>query len=41
MSKLLARNAKLVIAEIDTASIRVGGDNQIHISEIDWFVGAP
>jgi 4-hydroxybutyrate CoA-transferase len=38
MSKLLARNAKLVIAEIDPNFIRVGGDNQLHISEIDWFV---
>jgi 4-hydroxybutyrate CoA-transferase len=38
MSKLLARNAKLVIAEIDKNSIRVGGDNSIHISEIDYFV---
>lgn len=38
MSKLLARNAKLVIAEIDTRSIRIGGDNAIHVSEIDYFV---
>ncbi|MDO8431764.1 MAG: acetyl-CoA hydrolase/transferase C-terminal domain-containing protein [Candidatus Binatus sp.] len=38
MSKLLARNADLVIAEIDKKSIRVGGDNSIHISEIDYFV---
>jgi len=38
MSKLLARNAKLVIAEIDPKSIRVCGDNSIHISEIDYFV---
>lgn len=38
MSKLLAQNAKLVIAEIDTKSIRIGGDNSIHISEIDYFV---
>src|ERR1700675_187020 len=38
MSKLLARNAKLVIAEIDRKSIRVCGDNSIHISEIDYFV---
>jgi acyl-CoA hydrolase len=38
MSKLLARNAKLVIAEINKDSIRVGGDNSIHISEIDYFV---
>jgi 4-hydroxybutyrate CoA-transferase len=38
MSKLLARNADLVIAELDPNFIRVGGDNQIHISEVDWFV---
>lgn len=38
MSKLLARNAKMVIAEVDEASIHVGGDNQLHISEIDYFV---
>jgi len=38
MSKLLARNADLVIAEIDRKQIRVGGDNSIHISEIDYFV---
>jgi 4-hydroxybutyrate CoA-transferase len=38
MSKLLARNAKLVIAEIDANSVRIGGDNSMHISEIDWFV---
>lgn len=38
MSKLLARNANLVIAEIDPASVRIGGDNSLHISEIDWFV---
>ncbi|HTR63685.1 MAG TPA: acetyl-CoA hydrolase/transferase C-terminal domain-containing protein [Candidatus Binataceae bacterium] len=38
MSKLLARNADLVIAELDPSFIRVGGDNQIHISEVDWFV---
>ena len=38
MSKLLARNANLVIAEIDKKSIRVGGDNSIHISEINYFV---
>lgn len=38
MSKLLARNAKTVIAEIDENFIRIGGDNQLHISEIDCFV---
>jgi 4-hydroxybutyrate CoA-transferase len=38
MSKLLAQRAELVIAEIDRAKIRVGGDNSMHVSEIDWFV---
>ena len=38
MSKLCARNADLVIAEIDERSIRIGGDNSMHISEIDYFV---
>jgi acyl-CoA hydrolase len=38
MSKLQARNAKLVIAEIDSSLVRIGGDNSMHTSEIDWFV---
>jgi 4-hydroxybutyrate CoA-transferase len=38
MSKLCARHADLVIAEIDPDSIRIGGDNSMHISEIDYFV---
>ena len=38
MSKLLSRNADLVIAEIDENAVRIGGDNSLHISEIDWFV---
>jgi len=38
MSKLMAHNAKLVIAEVDERSIRVGGDNSLHMSEIDYFV---
>jgi 4-hydroxybutyrate CoA-transferase len=38
MSKLLARNANLVIAEINPSLVRIGGDNSLHISEIDWFV---
>jgi 4-hydroxybutyrate CoA-transferase len=38
MQKMLARNADLVIAEIDPKMIRVGGDNQLHFSEIDYFV---
>lgn len=38
MSKLLARKADLVIAEIDPNAVRIAGDNSIHISEIDYFV---
>ena len=38
MSKLQARHASLVIAEIEPSLIRVGGDNSMHISGIDWFV---
>lgn len=38
MSKLLARNAGLVIAEVSERIVRIGGDNSIHISEIDYFV---
>jgi hypothetical protein len=37
MSKLLARNADLMIAEIDQTSVRIGGDNSLYISEVDWF----
>jgi 4-hydroxybutyrate CoA-transferase len=38
MSKLLARRANLVVGEIDPGAIWTGGDNTIHISEIDYFV---
>jgi 4-hydroxybutyrate CoA-transferase len=38
MQKMLSRAADLVIAEIDPKLIRVGGDNQMHLSEIDYFV---
>ncbi len=38
MQKMLARNADLVIAEIEPNYIRVGGDNQMHLSEIDFFI---
>ncbi len=38
MQKMLARAADLVIAEIEPNYIRVGGDNQMHFSEIDFFV---
>jgi 4-hydroxybutyrate CoA-transferase len=38
MSKLLARKADLVIAEVDPRAVRIGGDNSMHVSEIDYFV---
>ena len=38
MSKLLSRNAKLVIAEVNPHMVRIGGDNSLHVSEIDYFV---
>jgi 4-hydroxybutyrate CoA-transferase len=38
MSKLLAQRAELVIAEIVPDKVRIGGDNSLHISAIDWFV---
>lgn len=38
MSKLLARKADLVIAEIDPRAVRIGGDNSMPASEIDYFV---
>ncbi len=38
MSKLMVRRAELVIGEIDERAIWTGGDNTIHISEIDFFV---
>jgi len=38
MSKLMARRAGLVIGEIDERAIWTGGDNTIHVSELDFFV---
>ena len=38
MSKMLCRNADLVIAEVEPDYVRIGGDNQMHLSEIDYFV---
>ncbi|MGH7881080.1 MAG: acetyl-CoA hydrolase/transferase C-terminal domain-containing protein, partial [Candidatus Binataceae bacterium] len=38
MSKLLAQRAEMVIAEVAPDLVRIGGDNSIHQSEIDWFV---
>jgi 4-hydroxybutyrate CoA-transferase len=40
MSKRLAQGAKTVIAEVHENFIRTGGDNFIHISEIDHFCEA-
>ena len=28
----------IVIAEVDENSVRIGGDNSLHISEVNWFV---
>src|SRR5207245_10242529 len=36
-SRRLAQNAKLVIAEVHENFIRTGGENFIHVSEIDRF----
>ncbi|HEY2663698.1 MAG TPA: hypothetical protein VGI47_05110, partial [Candidatus Binataceae bacterium] len=41
MTKLLAQNAKLVIAEVDERAIWTGGDNTLPVSEIDYFVERP
>jgi 4-hydroxybutyrate CoA-transferase len=36
--KELAQNARVVVAEVDPTLIRTGGDNFLHVSEIDWLV---
>lgn len=33
-----ARNAKLVIAQVNSMMPRTGGDSKLHVSEIDYFV---
>jgi len=38
MSPTMVRSAKLVIAEVQEDFIRTGGENFVHIDEIDWFV---
>lgn len=38
MSPTMVRNAKLVIAEVQEDFIRTGGENYVHINEIDTFV---
>jgi 4-hydroxybutyrate CoA-transferase len=40
LSRRIALNAKLVIAEVHEEFIRTGGDNYIHISQIDRFCEA-
>ena len=39
-SGTLVRNAKTVIAEIQPHFIRTGGENHVHVDEIDFFVEA-
>ncbi len=39
-SNLLVRGAKCVIAEVHPEFIRTGGDNFVHVDEIDWFVAS-
>jgi len=38
MSPTMVRSAKLVIAEVQEDFIRTGGENFVHVDEIDWFV---
>jgi 4-hydroxybutyrate CoA-transferase len=39
--KELIRHSKIAIAEVNKSSIRTGGDNFVHLSEIDYFVELP
>ncbi len=38
MSPTMVRRSKLVIAEVQQDFIRTGGENFVHVDEIDWFV---
>ena len=38
MSPVMARQSKVVIAEVHEDFIRTGGENYIHIDQVDWFV---
>jgi acyl-CoA hydrolase len=38
MSPVMVEGAKLVIAEVQENFIRTGGENFVHIDQIDWFV---
>jgi acyl-CoA hydrolase len=39
-SNVLVRGAKTVIAEVHPEFIRTGGDNFVHVDELDWLVEA-
>ncbi len=39
--KELIQHSKTVIAEVNMSSIRTGGDNFVHLNEIDYFVELP
>ncbi len=38
MSPTAVRGAKIVVAEVQERFIRTGGENFVHVDEIDWFV---
>jgi hypothetical protein len=38
MSPTMARAAQCVIAEVQEDFIRTGGENYIHMDEIDWYL---
>jgi 4-hydroxybutyrate CoA-transferase len=38
MSPLLVAGAKCVVAEVQEDFIRTGGENFVHVDQIDWFV---
>ena len=38
MSPTMVKRSKLVIAEVQEDFIRTGGENFVHVNEIDWFV---
>jgi acyl-CoA hydrolase len=38
MSPILVDGAKTVIAEVQEDFIRTGGENHVHVDQIDWFV---
>ena len=38
MSPTMVRRSKVVVAEVQEDFIRTGGENYVHMDEIDWFV---